>query len=440
MKGKKISRNERKREIESKDKKENREENRENRARIEEAKEIGIKSVDFNKLENKSEQKPQEQNKKNKTEKGIEGIEEKKKRIFSIALKNAGEKNREIKKKLKTIEGEKAKTPKKTTNIKKLLKEYTLKAGIETEPEVIRRKIFNASLVLTLVATIIISFRAIIKGTGFIDAAKFILALWIVLLFASIGVCWLIFFVYVDLLIYKRKIEIENVLADFLQLTSANVRAGMPIDKALWYSIRPRFGVLAKEMETVAKETMSGVSLEDALTRFSQKYDSATLKNSISLLIEGINAGGEVGYILDRISNNIQETQIIRREMAANVITYVIFITFASILAAPFLMALSYQLLTIINSLGSQMATEQVPNTMGLSISFSKIAINPSQFRIFAILTLSITSMFSAMIISIIQKGSIKAGLKLIPIYIMISIALFLILIKITSSFFANLF
>jgi len=394
-------------------------ENRENLKEMENIKEVDEKHIKSRIMEH-------EENQHSKTGK------ESRKGVLSIKQGKAKEKPHK--------EESSKRTSRTTMNIKKLLKEYTLKAGIETEPEVIRKKIFDASLIITLIITIIISYKIVMKGFGFLEAAKLILASWVIVLFASIGICWLMFFVYVDVLIYKRKVEIENVLSDFLQLTSANVRAGMPIDKALWYSIRPRFGVLAKEMETVAKETLSGVSLEDALTKFSQKYDSAILKNSVSLLIEGINAGGEVGYILDRISNNIQETQIIKREMAANVITYVIFITFASILAAPFLMALSYQLLTIINTLGSQMASEQVPNTMGITISFSSIAISPTQFRIFAMIILSVTATFSAMIISIIQKGSIKAGLKLIPTYILISIALFLLLIKITASFFANLF
>ncbi|MEM2121406.1 MAG: type II secretion system F family protein [Candidatus Woesearchaeota archaeon] len=360
--------------------------------------------------------------------------------LLGIKILKKPKKKKEVKKDILYERREKKKIDKRETNIRKLLKNYTLKAGIEAEPEIIRKKIFDISLFVTAFISIILLFRLTKTGISFVDAAKFLVISWFLILLASIGICWLLFFIYVDIKIYKRKVEIENVLADFLQLTSANVRAGMPIDKALWYSIRPRFGVLAKEMETVAKETMSGVSLEEALTRFSEKYDSAILKNSISLLIEGINAGGEVGYILDRISNNIKETYIIKREMAANVITYVIFITFASILAAPFLMALSYQLLTIINTLGAQMSTEQVPNTMGLSISFSNTAISTSDFKLFAILVLSMTAMFSAMIISIIQKGTIKAGLKLIPTYILISIILFLILTRIVASFFNNLF
>jgi len=55
----------------------------------------------------------------------------------------------------------------------------------------------------------------------------------------------------------------------------------MTIDRALWYAVRPRFGVLANEIEIVAKETMRGQDLKIALQNFADKYDSILLKNKI---------------------------------------------------------------------------------------------------------------------------------------------------------------
>jgi len=243
---------------------------------------------------------------------------------------------------------------------------------------------------------------------------------------------------------YNRKVQVEAVLADFLQLTSANVRAGMTIDKALWFAIRPRFGILAKEIEQVAKETMTGKPLEVALMEFAEKYNSKLLRSSMSLLVEGLKAGGEIGNLLNRIASNIQETEILRKEMAANVMTYVIFISFATLLAAPFLMALSYQLLAVINKISAQLASQSINNVGsgvggGLMIGFSKETIKPSDFKIFAIGMLSITSAFSSMIITTIRKGDVKAGLKNIPLFILITVVLFLIMTKALSSFFSGL-
>ena len=79
--------------------------------------------------------------------------------------------------------------------------------------------------------------------------------------------------------------EVE-LLTRLMKLTSANISAGMPIDQALWFAVRPKFGVLAKEIEEVAKSTIAGADLQTALIDFTKKYNSKILKRSINLIIE----------------------------------------------------------------------------------------------------------------------------------------------------------
>ena len=104
-----------------------------------------------------------------------------------------------------------------------------------------------------------------------------IITLWILVFIVLLFLLWVLFYIIIDLKIFKRKVDIEDVLADYLQLTASNIRAGMTIDRALWYAVRPRFGVLANEIETVAKETMRGEDLKTALQKFADKYDSILL-------------------------------------------------------------------------------------------------------------------------------------------------------------------
>ena len=54
-------------------------------------------------------------------------------------------------------------------------------------------------------------------------------------------------------------------------------------------------------------------------------------------------------------------------------------------------------------------------------------------------LSLSITAVMSAMIISTVTKGSIKAGIRLIPIFGAVSLILFFILSTILSVLFKGL-
>jgi len=312
--------------------------------------------------------------------------------------------------------------------VRKGLNEFLMKAGLDENPRDVHKKIliFDGILIGSILFILLVA--GIILST---PTSRLLTLIFIVLTFFSVAVYLLTIlsiFVYLDVKIYQRTKQVEEVLPDFLQLTSANIGAGMPIDRALWLAVRPRFGVLAKEIEEIAKATIAGEDLEKALVTFSQKYDSNMLKESINLLIAGINAGGEIAELLNKISINIQETKLMQKEISANVMTYVIFIAVATIGAAPFLFALSFQLLQTTQSITSNI---QLDNTGGanamFSFNFSGEGISLANFSNFALLMIIISSIFSVFIISTIRKGSIKEGLKLIPVFIGVSVVIFIL-------------
>ncbi|MBS3109884.1 type II secretion system F family protein [Candidatus Woesearchaeota archaeon] len=246
--------------------------------------------------------------------------------------------------------------------------------------------------------------------------------------------------VYFDFVIYNRKKNVEEFLPDLLQQASANIRAGMTIDKALWFAVRPNFGILAHEIEIVARKTLGGVDFTQALEEFTERYDSSTLKRSISLLINGLEAGGETGELLNKIAVNIQENKIMQKELAANLKTYAIFISFASIVAAPVLFALSYQLLQVVQTITSSITLPKGQGGFGLMLDLSGQSIKISDFRFFAVLSMIITSFFSAAIVGTIQKGNIKDSIRYIPIFTAVSIILFYVVSIAMSSMLGDLF
>jgi pilus assembly protein TadC len=313
------------------------------------------------------------------------------------------------------------------------LRFYLEKAGLGIAPESLSKKLFNLCVLINLVISVFLIYHfSVTWGITWMTILLSVITLWILVFIVLLFILWVLFYVVVDLKIFKRKVDIEDVLPDYLQLTASNIKAGMTIDRALWYAVRPRFGVLAKEIETVAKETMRGQDLKTALQKFADKYDSVLLKRSISLLIEGLEAGGEIGDLLNKIAVNIQENKIMRKEMAANVTTYVIFISFATIAAAPVLFALSGVLIKVIANLGSTLGgVTSGASSAGFALSFSGAGIKYSDFRIFAVVSLILTSLFSAMIISTIKKGNAKQGFKYIPIFMVITVTLFFIADKV---------
>jgi pilus assembly protein TadC len=312
---------------------------------------------------------------------------------------------------------------------KRRLREYLERAGLEVNIRKLSKTFFNIAVLINLaISAYLIYYFSTNYGITWGTVAASMIVLWVFIFIILIFALWVMFYLAVDLKIFKRKVDIEEVLPDFLQLTASNINAGMTIDRALWFAVRPRFGVLAKEIEEVAKETMSGVDLKTALEKFASRYDSVLLKRSISMLNEGVDAGGQIGDLLNRIGTNIQDQKAMMKEMSANVTTYVIFITFASIAAAPALFALSGVLIEVVQNLGASLGSSgNVAGQIGISVSFSGTGITQGDFRIFAVVSLIMTSLFSAMMISTIKKGNIKSGVKYIPIFMAVSLTLYFI-------------
>lgn len=336
----------------------------------------------------------------------------------------------------KTIK-KKIKQKKSAAQKKRFFQDMIEKAGIDTSLKDIKKNILFLSIFTVILESLYLiityaSKKALISKILFDTFV--ILTLGLVLQYL---IFFIIFFFIIDLKIYNRKKSVEDVLPEYFQLVAANIGSGMPIDQSLWLAIRPQFGVLSKEMELVAKKSMTGTNLNTALIEFSEKYDSQLLKRTIYMLTEGIDAGGPIAKLLDRITVDMIDTKIMKKEMAANVMTYVIFITFASVAAAPFMFGLANQLIVIISGLIGNLNIGTSSNSM---FNLTSDSILLGDFKLFAIIVLTISSSFAAMISSIIKNGNIRDGLKNIPILSAIAICIYLFASYIMSMVFSGMF
>lgn len=319
-----------------------------------------------------------------------------------------------------------------------IMEEFLIKAGYDSTPKALNNQIIKVSIIIGAVLGLAVIIYCLALELPIYVIVVMLLISWTLGLISIYLISLLVVFAYLDIKLYQRTTQIEEVLPDFLQLTSANMSAGMTIDRALWLAVRPRFGVLAKEIEEIAKATTAGEDLNKALLEFSHKYNSRVLKESINLLIAGLDAGGEIGELLNKISTNIQEIKIMRKEISASVMTYVIFISAASVAAAPLLYALSVQLLGVVQSIAANVGPSTAGSgaTMGFEFSFSGEGLDINDFKIFSMTVLGITAMMSAAIISVIRKGNVKSGLKNIPIFVGIALVIYIL----SGIFLGNLF
>ncbi len=320
-----------------------------------------------------------------------------------------------------------------------LLRHYLRKLGKQPEEaELVIRTTKKKVLWIEFLLLVFIAIKAVLYHSIQYFLIYGVLALTIGLI-AVYLLTWLIVFIWIDLKLFKRKTMVEEVFPDFLMLVASNINAGMTIDRAIMLASRSKFGPLAEDIEEITKKSLAGKDIEECLKDFANKYDSPLIKRSIALIIKGIESGGQISDLLNRIAIDIQENRILRKEMAANVTTYAIFISSATMFGAPLLFALATQLIKVVNQILSNVDLSELQTGGSLTINISSNVLNIHDFYIYVYVLLIGMSIVSSAIISSIKYGSVKKGWKTIPFFVLTTIIIYLLSNLLLGKIFAGL-
>ncbi|PIX31966.1 hypothetical protein COZ60_01685, partial [Candidatus Bathyarchaeota archaeon CG_4_8_14_3_um_filter_42_8] len=181
-----------------------------------------------------------------------------------------------------------------------------------------------------------------------------------------------------------RRNSLESTLPDFLTLVASNIKAGMTLDQAMWYSAKPEFGILSVEVKAGVKEAFSGESLAHTLDGLASRFDSKVFKRTILLLKKATATGGELTEVLERTTDDVRNNIITKKDIAASLVLYEIFILFAAIVGTPFLFAVAAKLIEVFEKIsprvGDMPTTSGGPFMMFSNMQFSGPIISSSDF------------------------------------------------------------
>lgn len=257
---------------------------------------------------------------------------------------------------------------------------------------------------------------------------------------ASLAMVWLFFYTFFALLMDKRTSSVEKVLPDVLTMISQNMVAGMTTYNALWVAARPEFGPLAVEIQTVARETLSGESFENALMAMSNRINSYKLTRAVKLMIQGMRSGGELPTVLQEIADDIRTEQNIFRRMRSDTTSQSMFILFALLIGAPLLLAASLQFVTIFNTIFTETGASEA-GSIGMEgvTTISALEIEPEFFWNYSVALLGVSGFFGSILISLMRSGKLTSGATLMPILVPLPIIIFIILSDVLGSFFSGM-
>ncbi|MBN3037097.1 MAG: type II secretion system F family protein [Candidatus Diapherotrites archaeon] len=235
----------------------------------------------------------------------------------------------------------------------------------------------------------------------------------------------------------KRSLQIEEVLPDALQLISANIRAGLPIQKALLSSARKEFGLFAEQLELMGKEINAGLSVNKSFENLSKRVKSPLVRRVTMLMEESLRSGHDLGGLLDEMAHDMRVFRVLEEEVKANIGSYVLFIVLAVVIIAPVLYSVSITFIDFSSivkermDVGSLRESGVVSQGGGLlQWMTSEQAIATETLILFSAANIVISATSGAVVVSVLQTGDELQKLPLIPVFIAFSLTLFLLSIN----------
>ena len=269
---------------------------------------------------------------------------------------------------------------------------------------------------------------------------SFILA-FVVTFLVTFTVAWAIILLQTE----ARKNAVEAVLPDFLTLVAGNVRSGMTLDQAMWYAAKPEFGLFSIEVKKVIKSAFSGEPIEKSLDKLDMRFNSRVLHRTLLLLKQALATGGEVAEILEETAQDAREVSMYKKDIAATLLVYVIFLVFASTIGAPFLFSVATSLIGVLTMAFAYMPTGGVDMAAGgIPASFLATPSSPSvstdEFFWFSMALIFITSLISSLLLGIIRAGSKTQGMKYFPFMLILSYVVYFVVASFLESMFSTMF
>ena len=285
---------------------------------------------------------------------------------------------------------------------------------------------FVGVAILTTLVLLIFGWGALSPLIGIVAGAVFVI----------------IVYMAIEYLIDARKTKLEEMFPDYLQIASANLRSGIALDRAMLLAARPEFGFLSEDIKEMNRRIFSGETFEAALKDFASKYRSFELAHAVRMMLEALRYGGAMADLLEHISKDLRNQQLIQKEVAGQLFMYSIFIAFAGLIAAPVLYSLTSQMIVVTDQVWKGILTANPGGLPTTGISFLKPSppkIDPSTYHTFSLISIAVITGFASMIMSAIATGSPLKGLKYLPAFMVVGFVVFFVGQAFIGSLFSSL-
>jgi flagellar protein FlaJ len=205
--------------------------------------------------------------------------------------------------------------------------------------------------------------------------------------------------------IYETKItnEKEEMFLEFSRNLVESVKTGTPISKSIMNIKDKSYGALSIHVEKLANQISLGIPLNAALKVFAKDINNNTISRALTLIGQAERAGGDIGKILESVTEAVRMSDKLKKERKATISTlivqgYIIFFVFIIII-----LVMQFQIIPMISG---------IAETGTLGIGGTTGGTSQEEVSISFIYLLLIQGFFSGLAIGKLAEGSIKSGIK----------------------------
>ena len=224
----------------------------------------------------------------------------------------------------------------------------------------------------------------------------------------------------------RRISRLEAEFPAMMRDISLSVKSGMTPMAAMSIAAGGQYGALTPAIKQIDNMISWGVSFEDALLHFAEKYPTPLIRRTIFTLIEASKMGGQLGDILEGVATDAEETKALERRRSSETKPYltVCYISYFVFLAVILIM--SYVFLPMMKQAAEVATGKALPGGMGqFAVSEENLALYNRLF----FHALVIQGFFAGIVTGKIGEGKAVAGLKHSVFFIVVAVIAYTLLI-----------
>ncbi len=221
----------------------------------------------------------------------------------------------------------------------------------------------------------------------------------------ALVICFLQFFI--DLFHeFGRQKEMEDQFLEFNRNLVASINSGIPIPRAILNVGNADYKSLSPYVKKLAYQIEWGIPINEALKTFAGDTGNNIISRSMSIIIEAEESGGDIGSVLQSVSESVQVIKKMKAERKSTAFSqivqgYIVFFIFISIM-----LILQVKLFTQISALGQQFRTAGF--SVGGVMSGGSESISLDRPFFFLVI---VQGIFTGLMIGKFSEGSLKTGL-----------------------------